>query len=448
MRDAGTLSSRLASHPGWDVFLSEHWLRKPFLFKDVLAEPFLSEGSLLETYRVAGKHAREDANVIVYACTGSANQGPCTWATLRGERAAALLPSQDDSEMASYGARLHDSRGIRAFSAHLRYNMLRFCPESWLRARSLLAPLFEVTGFPAGGWNLDCYAGQYKETSFGVHTDQEDQLYLTPLGTKVMKLWHPRDWCAVEDPDSYRYRNEQHPVSPLVYTVSPADILYWPQDYFHIGESPRFAVSVQINMRRVPVHALSGTGEDRTRFGNGYGSMRPSILASGGRLPGDGADTARNAAAQGEDAQARREEIQRYDLAMQSAWFTTVDDPPVPFHVAMPSRTLSEGCQFHVSREFPILYRSHSDEILIAACNAEVWSLPNTPVGQRLLECLSPGSAWSGKSLQVAINAGLPADEQIEGAELWEFLTELASAGVLLTRGEGDREPGAGAALA
>ena len=407
-----TFAHALTAHPRWDVFLEEHWLRRPFLFEGVLPEPFLSEPALLEMYRTAGQRAAGDENVVFYARPTAEPE----WEAIRADEAARFLPSSEDRTLAAYVESLLGPQGLAAFSAHLRYNMLHFCPEAWWRARGLLSPLFAAKGFPAGGWDLDCYAGQYKETVFGVHTDQEDQLYLTPVGTKVMRLWHPDAWRSAERPDTYRFRHAEHPAAPLVYTVGPRDVLYWPQEYFHIGEAPSFALSVQINMRRLPAHAL--TEQE---------GMTPE----------------------------RRSAIARYDLALRSAWFTTTGDPPEPFHVPVPTATaaastgaeaqgaesgvLPAGGRFRIGEIFPLVHGVHEGE-LVLACNGCVWSLPDSTVARRLVERLSPGAVWTIAALRAEIDAGLPEEEQIDEEDLVALLGELAKVGVLTPSEPG--EPG------
>lgn len=411
----------LPTHPRWPEFLDEYWLKRPFLFEGVLSEPFLSEPALLHVYRAARTHAAGDHNVRTYTLPRAG--GAARWQTSRGADCVRWLPSDADASMTAYAARLLEHGELAELSAHLRYNMLRFGPDAWWRARSLLTPLFEATGFPAGGWDLDCYAGQYQQTVFGVHTDDEDQLYLTPIGTKVMKLWHPRDWCAAEAPESFRHHSDRHPVPPLTFTVGPTDVLYWPQEYFHIGESPGFALSVQINMRRIPAHAAGGDALPRS----GYGPGRPSSLHD--RCVAVAAGPSESSPVAGRLQLTGRGEALRYDAALCSSWFSTSEMPPIPFRVPLPVDAIS-GDAIRVAPEFPILYGAAEGD-LVVACNGEVWSVADTAAARRLLDCLEPAAVWSKHALLEAVNAGVPEDEQIDRETLDELLTELAASGVV-----------------
>ena len=251
----------LVSHPEWPRFSEEYWGKRPFLFRDVLPRPLFEEGQLLLAYRRARERQvdaeREkvtlvrgavsvDSNVIAYL-----ERHDGTWENgyTRAEDVIRLFPGSGDPTCADYVARVRRETSCAGVAAHLRYNLLGYNPSLVEPAEELVTPVFERIGFP-GSWTLDSYLGQYQSTAFGVHQDlTEDQLYVSPVGTKQILLWAPHDWESCAHHRDFKFNSAGHPSKPIVFSVSPRDVAYWPRDYYHIGSSPETALSVQFNLR-------------------------------------------------------------------------------------------------------------------------------------------------------------------------------------------------------
>jgi hypothetical protein len=384
------IAGSLPRHPLWDALMTDHFRKTPLLLRDALSAPLLDERELLATYQRAADPTKDNKNVIFY---GAAEDG--RFSNVAGVKAIQFLPRQSDSSFQVYQGRLR-AAGVASFSAHLRYCMMEYSDASFRTARALLSPVFSRTGYPPGSWNLDCYAGRYRETVFGVHRDGEDQFYMTPIGQKRLLLWSPQEWTSVPDYNQYRYCWQNHPVPPRVYEVGPRDVLYWPAEWYHIGESPSFALSVQVNMRYLPIVP-------------DYRKLLPDLES---RIRALMAEDAQSQPAAGElynagslfadVGPALEDFLLQERLRWRSVGYASRHDSAdrvVPQTLPFSSMAVSSR-PFSLSRECPLHWgRLNSGDVVIACNGATIFGHLEVVMLSVLL-LLTPGSTWTLQTLQ------------------------------------------------
>lgn len=221
----------------WDAFVREDWDRRPVLFKGVAdGRPF----ALAEVFRSALAAARrsrrrlpgEPDNSLV-ALDRMQQLDPSPW-----------MPRREDGSMAGYRARMLDALGPRRYalviSAFHSYRL-----PLWRSERAFFAPLWRAAGLPITGAITTLFHGNYESTPVGVHRDRF-ATFMVPLeGRKRMRFWTAKPWTeAVSTLPDYR----AHLAGSFAVEAEPGDLLYWPADYYHVGESIGGGVTTSVNL--------------------------------------------------------------------------------------------------------------------------------------------------------------------------------------------------------
>ncbi|WP_214416400.1 JmjC domain-containing protein [Sphaerisporangium fuscum] len=220
----------------WAAFAGRYWDRAPVLYKAITAPPF-AEAEVFEAASRACEPGRVHSNVqfTVERLRQPAPPGGC-------------LPQASDTSFDVYQDRL-----VRRLDGR-RYALViaafhAFHHPQWTRERDFFAGLWENVGLPLTSAITTLFHGDYEHSPAGVHKDRFATFMFALKGRKRMRFWARRPWTqpvsTVLDYDAYL------PGSFAV-EVEPGDLLYWPSEYFHVGESvgPEPATSVNVGVPR------------------------------------------------------------------------------------------------------------------------------------------------------------------------------------------------------
>ncbi|WP_363799937.1 cupin domain-containing protein [Lysobacter firmicutimachus] len=222
----------------WDTFAREDWDRRPVLFKGVLdrAGPF----RLDEVYRSALVATRRSRARL----PGDPDNAVVTLDRLQQLDPAPWMPQAADGSLAGYRRRMLDALGARRYALVISA-FHSFHRPLWRRERAFFAPLWRRTGLPLTGAITTLFHGNYESTPVGVHRDRFATFMVPVEGRKRMRFWAQKPWTeAVSTLPDYR----AHLATSFLVEAGPGDLLYWPADYYHVGESVGGGVSTSVNI--------------------------------------------------------------------------------------------------------------------------------------------------------------------------------------------------------
>jgi hypothetical protein len=228
----------LVKPDAWRQLVKEHWGNTPALFKAACSPEVFAPSTVLETLQTAREELEQgkSVNLSLYD-----KDNICRSAASHSSRAncglAPLLPTPIDRVLEAYLTRLSTVRGLEHFTLFLdRPNQLN--ANIWLTMRALLTEFYRESEVPSQSVGADIFIGNYKATPFGVHKDELHNFMFMAQGRRVMHFWPDRAGDKVAD--------ETRKIS---YEVEPGDMLYWPPDYWHVGESNGdTAISINIDL--------------------------------------------------------------------------------------------------------------------------------------------------------------------------------------------------------
>ncbi len=140
--------------------------------------------------------------------------------------------------------------GLAAFSKETRYALVvhafhAFHAGQWERQRAFFEPLWERTGLPLSGAITTLFHGNYEHTPVGVHKDRFATFLYALEGRKRMRFWRERPWTA---PVTTVLDYQPHLAASFTAEPEPGDLLYWPADYYHVGESVDGGAATSVNV--------------------------------------------------------------------------------------------------------------------------------------------------------------------------------------------------------
>lgn len=187
-----------------------------------------------------------------------------------GDAYLPLLPRAADRTLARYGERLR-RRGYPCFALMLNNSQV-LSPILWARVRDFAAGLVEARGVLPGGMDANLFAGNYRRTPFGVHTDELDVFTWIVEGKKRFLLWPkealdplfapPPGGAAPRQP--HRYADLRGRAQRL--DGEAGDLLYWPRQYWHVAEAGAGQLSATLSIGHDP--SLPGQAWARELLGN------------------------------------------------------------------------------------------------------------------------------------------------------------------------------------
>lgn len=231
-------ATRLVAGVDWTAFLGEAWGRRPAVLRRAFAEPLFREGDFFRHLTEARRGLTEgDAcQVVLYDRQRVALSG-----AIASDRSVSplleWLPTLADRDFAGYVARLQREPRFERFGLFL--NRPHQDPLFWLPVREVLTALLRHVELPAASLNTDAFIGNYQRTTFGAHRDRLDNLLFMVTGRRTMRLWSHEAFCAaMGDCDADQTFQDYSRALPNAetFTLEAGDLLYWPADYWHVGE--------------------------------------------------------------------------------------------------------------------------------------------------------------------------------------------------------------------
>lgn len=276
------------SHLDWDEFVDTYWDKRPVVYRALKQAPFV------------------ESDVIVAAASASQESfgAPHAAATLSlgGKRQPIhrkLLPAVVDESFARYDLRLREDMGAGVAEYALIVAVLHaFDWDLWLREARFIDELWQRVGLPITGAITTLFHGPYSSSPVGVHKDRFATFMFCLRGKKRMRFWGAKPWThgqgTLKD-----YSGEMG--TSFVVETQPGDFLYWPANYYHVGEGVEAsqgvsATSVNIGVPRVehrmqydlesllvdlrPSEVVGGRVADNPQFPRATGSMWAQVTAS------------------------------------------------------------------------------------------------------------------------------------------------------------------------
>lgn len=376
----------------WSTFASQTWGKAPVVLKTApLATPAEAFAALVtmcnayrngeaeptsETLRLAVEHRKLEADVHRY------------------------LPSNGDASCADYAARLQRDLGTQTFFIYAR-DIQVFSPLLWERARSVLRPLFERIGIPAGHVELELFFGRYEFTTGGIHRESCSNLHCVLEGRKRMHIWPNDAWkadsTAMNRADTYAgYLDAtdvgRHVADAIALDGRPGDILYWPAQAWHVGEAPELTLcmNIALYMEGQPADLATGIVADLVseRLGsdarlNAY-PTRDSADGTGETLPAALEKTLASLRGIGSDP--------ALSGAVAAAWLrrkTGFGFEKPPRRAA--AQVVPADAIFRGDVAYPIRWMPSGTAELVYAANGHTATAPATPDVLRLLQRLNLG---------------------------------------------------------
>ncbi|WP_327069768.1 JmjC domain-containing protein [Kitasatospora sp. NBC_01302] len=222
----------------WDEFTARYWDRRPVLIKALHPAPF----ELREVFAAAALAARPPGSYLMppnaqFAVGRFQQSEPANW-----------FPRAEDGTFDGYRQRLDAE--LAAFSKERRYALVvhafhAFHAGQWERERAFFEPLWERTGLPLSGAITTLFHGSYEHTPVGVHKDRFATFLFALEGRKRMRFWRERPWT---EPVTTVLDYRPHLAASFTAEPEPGDLLYWPADYYHVGESLDATAATSVNV--------------------------------------------------------------------------------------------------------------------------------------------------------------------------------------------------------
>ncbi|MEO3755595.1 cupin [Streptomyces sp. B6B3] len=223
----------------WDVFVERYWDRQPVLVTSPGAAPFeeteIFHAAVAGTVPPASRYLPANAQFTV----GREQQ----------TEPGGLLPEAADGSLDGYAKRLAQRLDGRRY-ALVVHVLHAFHEPQWRRERAFFSGLWERVGLPLTGAITTLFHGSYEHSPVGVHKDRFATFMYGLSGHKRMRFWAERPWS---EPVSSVLDYQGMLAGSFTADVAPGQLLYWPDSYFHVGESAlsdRPATSVNVGVPR------------------------------------------------------------------------------------------------------------------------------------------------------------------------------------------------------
>src|SRR6185503_2872955 len=219
----------------WNGFASEHWEQRPLALRAPFGRPLMTPEELFAALLLAAE---------AYRAEGLRTEVP-------GERDSDVrfnvdnarlltdvekhLPAADDATLEGYVERVTQQLGGRSFEL-IVHQLQKHDFELWSRLRDFFGGLYEQIGIPVEKAEAVVFLRNHEATSFGLHRDDASVFMLPIAGRKRILAWPPEafaerqlSFCTLGY-GSIRDR-------AIVLEGEPGDVLYWPSNHWHVGES-------------------------------------------------------------------------------------------------------------------------------------------------------------------------------------------------------------------
>ncbi len=336
-----------------------------------------------------------------------------------------LLPMASDWSADGYAARVTPLVGGRRFGLVVE-DVQFYDATLWLRLRDFLAGLFEHTGLPGDSCKATVFLGNYDRTPFGLHRGHSSNFMFVVDGQKRMRTWPDAYFRGREDL-TFKLGYAAHNDASIVMDAGPGDVIFWPSDHWHIGESVdgrmSSAVSVALFMapRRASEVAARATQLVNDRLGAPALPIPPRdsarhlahIDSEAGRA------CAALAAAAADPALASS---LRVDMLNRLTAFGFAR-PPRP----LPHRALGDDDILRADPRYPILWMPSGDDDIVCSACGHAFTASASPHVTDLIASLNSGEPHRVRDAMARFSGVADTDEV-------EFETSPASVRAVLER--------------
>jgi hypothetical protein len=147
----------------------------------------------------------------------------------------AILPKDEDRSFDEYNRRMIECSGFNDYALVVA-DWHQFDRSLWERILVSVEWLAEKVGISRSRMDTQVFLGTYKVTPFGVHADPTSAFHFPVIGTKIMRFWDGSFGTRT------RALQKTHNYEPFlrdstVIKARPGEVIYWPSDYWHVGES-------------------------------------------------------------------------------------------------------------------------------------------------------------------------------------------------------------------
>jgi hypothetical protein len=223
----------------WKDHVREHSLDEPAVVRCPFPAPLVKPDDIFEALITAAEMERTGTPCELRLYLGDREQVHRHTIDRLGADYWDALPRRDDRSLSGYAERVRQRHGHECFALLLNESQ-SVVPEIWFRVRDFLCGLFEESGFPAGGADANIFAGNYRRTPFGVHTDTRDVFTWIVEGQKKFLVWPREALDGIMGPgkrDAKDYADLR--AHAIALEGDAGDLLYWPHPYWHVAESDR-----------------------------------------------------------------------------------------------------------------------------------------------------------------------------------------------------------------
>jgi 50S ribosomal protein L16 3-hydroxylase len=300
-----------------------------------------------------------------------------------------LLPEASDWSAEGYAARVTPLVGGRRFGLVVE-DVQAYDSTLWLRLRDFLGGLFAHTGLPGDGCKATVFLGNYDRTPFGLHRGDSANFMFVVDGMKRMRTW-PDAYFQGKADLTYSTAYSQHNAESIVMDAQPGDIIFWPSDYWHIGESVdgRMSSAVSVALFMTPRPAADVVARASRLVQQHMGEAEVS------RPPNDSAhhmERITRHAARAREAltaaasDAALEEALRVDMLDRLTAFGFAR-PPRP----LPHRPLAADDILRANPDYPILWMASDDDDIVCSASGHSFKVSASPHVTGLIASLNTG---------------------------------------------------------
>lgn len=258
-----------------EAFLNRHWEKSHAFIPNAsqqLSLPEIDQRALFDAVvRCTNEYGRgRDQIVRLYIDNIEIN-------VLR-DKQQALLPNKADRSFEGYHDRIVEVTGTTDYSLIVT-DWHQFDRDIWEQILTSVADVSQHVGISASRIDTQLFLGTYRRTPFGVHVDATSAFHFPVIGTKQMRFWSD-DYVRHHPVIKHACNYDEHIADSIQVNAEPGDVIYWPSDYWHVGEGNgelsvtwRFAYWLADGFRQYASNAaaqvLQEMGERTTRFSTG-----------------------------------------------------------------------------------------------------------------------------------------------------------------------------------
>ncbi|MCD9030912.1 hypothetical protein LDO32_04085 [Luteimonas sp. Y-2-2-4F] len=338
----------------WDRFVRTWWDRGPVVFRG-LGEPAYPPDAVLRAVARARPTPEEREQRVRFVLDGRQLTQLQPW-----------LPGPGDADFDAYARRVRQRAGAPCDYALIVNTLHRHGYGVWDAGRRFFHGLWERVGVPGSGAISTLFHGNYERTPVGVHKDRFATFLFVLQGRKRMRFWSQRPWTEAV---ATRVDYAQYLDASFAIDMAPGDVLYWPSDYYHVGETAGDGHATSVNVG-IPRH------EHRLAYDlDGMMSLLPPATAPDGgsaaasmfAAPGDGLPPAMAAALDDVRSQLRADRLRSGMLALHLQLLTGAGFAPPPPLASTPMPADGDGLRLRDAR-FPIAWVRDDGGALCGAC--------------------------------------------------------------------------------